>query len=90
MIILTQQSGGTFTAQIRSSHESGFRVLYRASCTESEAAAACAAVVKFFGMRAVASIEPVPKDRIAEHVPNSAKLRRSNPVSVWTFNPRAR
>ncbi len=45
MIILTQQSGGTHTAQIRASKEAGFKVLYRASSTESEGAAARAGVL---------------------------------------------
>ena len=90
MIILTQQSGGTNTAQIRSTKESGFKILYRASCTESEAAAARTVVRKFFGKAAADTVIPVPNEQIPQHIPTGPNRRPCNPSSVWIFTPSAR
>lgn len=85
MIILTQQSGGTNTAQIRTSKDQGFKILYRASSTESEFGAARAVVRKYFGEKASATVERVPNEQIGEHVPVANNRKRCNPVAVWTF-----
>lgn len=90
MIVLTQQSGGTHAAQIRSSQDQGFKVLYRASCTESDAAAARAVVRKYFGDPAAATVQRVPDKDIGRHVPSTTTRKRCNPVAVWTFTPKAR
>lgn len=89
MIILTQESGGTNTAQIRSDKSQGFKVLYRTSSTESERGAAKAVVSKFFGHRAAATVERVPDGDIGKHIPTARNRKRCNPVAVWTFNPDA-
>ena len=90
MIIITQQSGGTNTAQIRTPKNRGFKILYKASSTESEGAAARAVVRKWFTEAAAATVTRVPNEQIADHVPSDPKRRRCNPVAVWTFNPQAK
>lgn len=91
MIIITQQSGGTNTAQIRSDKDRGWKILYRASSTESESAAARAVVRKYFGAPAAATVEQIPNEQIPDHVPRDNKRRRPcNPVHLWNFNPQAR
>ena len=90
MIILTQQSGGTNTAQIRTHKDQGFRILYRASSTESEGAAARAVVRKYFGAAAAATVQRVPTHEINQHVPSANNRKRCNPVLVWTFNSTSR
>jgi hypothetical protein len=89
MIILTQQSGQTNTAEIRTEKDRGFKILYRASSTESERSAARAVVRKYFGRAAAETVERVPNENIADHVPVANNRRRCNPVAVWNFNPRA-
>jgi hypothetical protein len=90
MIILTQQSGGTNTAQIRTEKDRGFKILYKASSTESERAAARAVVRKWFSEAAAETVTRVPNEQIPDHVPSAPNRRRCNPVAVWTFNPQAR
>lgn len=87
MIVITQQSGGTNIAQIRTGKDRGFKVLYRGSCTESGAAAARNVVRKYFGAKAADSVERVPDNRIGDHVPaNGPTRKRCNPITVWKFN----
>jgi hypothetical protein len=90
MIIITQQSGGTNTAQIRTEKDRGFQILYKASSTESEEGAARAVVRKWFSEAAAKTVERVPNEQIPDHVPSDPNRRRCNPVAVWTFNPQAR
>jgi hypothetical protein len=90
MIIITQQSGGTNTAQIRTPKQRGFKILYKASSTESEAAAARAVVRKWFTEAAAETVARVPNEQIADHVPTGPNRKRCNPVAVWTFNPQAK
>lgn len=87
MIVITQLSGGTNTAQIRSSQEQGFKVLYRGSCTESQEGAARAVVRKFYGERSAKTVARVPDQDIRLHVPatDEPRRKRCNPVQVWTF-----
>jgi len=87
MIILTQQSGGTNTAQIRTDKDQGFKILYRASSTESEGAAARAVVRKFYGEKAAATVARIPNNDIPLYVPSGPNRRPCNPVAVWIFNP---
>jgi hypothetical protein len=90
MIIITQQSSGTNTAQIRTAKDRGFKILYKASSTESELRAASAVVAKYFGFAAAKTVERVPNEQIPDYVPSAANRRRCNPVTVWIFNPQAR
>lgn len=90
MIIITQQSGGTNTAQIRTPKQRGFKILYKASSIESEFAAAKAVVRKWFTDAAAETVTRVPNEQIPDHVPSDPNRRRCNPVAVWTFNPQAR
>jgi hypothetical protein len=86
MIVITQQSGGTNIAQIRTAKDRGFRIIYRGSCTESEAAAARSVVRKYYGAKAADSVERVPDNLIGEHMPdNGPRRKRCVPVCVWTF-----
>jgi hypothetical protein len=89
MIILTQQSAGTNTAQIRTDKDHGFRILYRASSTASEQSAARAVVRKYFGSKAAATVARVPNEQINQHILVANNRKRCNPVAVWTFNQRA-
>jgi hypothetical protein len=90
MIIITQQSGGTNKAEIRTEKNRGFKILYKASSTESEEGAARAVVRKWFTEAAAKTVTRIPNEQIAEHVPSNPNRRRCNPVAVWTFNPHAR
>lgn len=90
MIILTQMSGGTYTAQVRSDQARGFRVLYRASSTESHASAARAVVSKFFGRAAAETVQQIPDKDLAKHIPSTTTRKRCNPPTAWTFQPKAK
>ena len=86
MIIITQQSGGTNTAQIRTDKDRGFKILYKASSTESERSAAAAVVRKYYGTAAAATVARIPDNDIPQHVPSGPNRRRCNPVATWSFN----
>jgi len=89
MIVITQYSGLTHTAQIRGSVEKGYKLLYKASCTAGDEAAAKTVVRKYYGNTAA--------DRLTEITPSEAKSRGllpptssarkpHNPVRCWTFS----
>lgn len=86
MIVITQQSGGTNIAQIRTEKDRGFKILYRGSCTESEAAAARGVVRKYYGAKAAESVERVPENSAGDHIPiNGPRRKYCSPMKVWTF-----
>lgn len=85
MIIITQASGGTFNAQVRTTKDSGFKVLYRASCTMGHEQAAKAVVRKYFGVKAADSVTRIPDKEIPDHMLTGNNRRRCNPVTLWSF-----
>jgi hypothetical protein len=86
MVVLTQQSFDTFKAAIHSGLEAGFKVLYRASSTAGDKAAAEAVVRKWFGEACAASLHRIEaKDEITRLCGNKAQGK-----VVWTIDPRAK
>ena len=86
MVVLTQQSFDTFKASIHGDLKSGFKVLYRASSTAGDKAAAEAVVRKWFGEACAASLHRIEaKDEINRLCGNKAQGK-----TVWTIDPRAK
>lgn len=56
----------------------------------SAATAARTVVRKWFTEAAAKTVERVPNEQIPDYVPSAPNRRRSNPVTVWIFNPQAR
>lgn len=91
MTIHTRYASQTYTAEIRGALESGYRVLYRGSCTAGEEDAARNLVRKYFGERSARTLRRIDDkleiDRLTGHF--FARTRRHLPVTVWTFDHRA-
>lgn len=90
MTILTSQTSGTNKAQIRSDLSKGFRKLYTATSTESEASAARAVVKKWFGEAAASTVRQV-KDSTEIRVllgEFQKDPQRKQVFNVWTFDHR--
>lgn len=83
MIVITQFTGGTYAAQVRSAKDSGFRVLYRASATEGHLSAARAVIRKNFGPKATEELKQITREEIARYVPDG--VIRSVSADVFLF-----
>ena len=86
MVILTKATFDTFQAQILSHKDTGNRVLYSASSTSGDLAAAQAVVRKHFTDAAAETVRPVESpEEIAALCGTKAKGRK-----VWTFDVKAK
>lgn len=88
MIILTQATGQTYTAQIRTSVANGYHLLYKASCTAGEEAAAKTVVRKHYGTSAAERVTEITavEAKSSGHIPPTSSTRKPhNPVRCWTF-----
>ena len=90
MTILTSYSASTFKAQIRSSLQNGFKAIYTATSTSSEAFAAQAVVRKYYGEKAASTVRQVTdKDRILELVGDFFRdPKRKQVFNVYEFQIR--
>ena len=90
MIILVSDTSGSYTAQVRSALELGFKKLYQASCTAGRPNAARAVVRKYFGPKAADSVREL-KDpaEIRAAIGNFCDSpRRKTVFSFYGFNPK--
>lgn len=92
MIILTSYTAATYKAQIRSSVEKGFKVLYTATCTSGEEQAAKSVVAKWFSKAAADSVcELKDQSEINAAVGTFFQdPKRKQIFSVWSFNAAAK
>lgn len=88
MIILTYDTHYTFVAQVRSSVESGFKVLYKASCTGGHKFAAEHVVRKYYGEDVAATVTHLFAADLIKKLTgdflNSPKCKQN--FTVWTFD----
>ena len=90
MFITTSQTAGTYKASVRGGAKHA--VLYTATCTESDAAAARAVVRKFWTEAAANSVRELtgPTEIKAIVGDFMASPHRKQVFLIWGFNPAAR
>lgn len=90
MFITTSQTSGTHKAAVRSSAD--HRVLYTATCTESDASAARAVVRKYWTEAAAQTVRQLTDpDEINRTIGDFQRSpQRKQVFLIWAFNPSPR